>query len=58
MLPNSGLAVHCSKANTPKTRAGKKESCFNQKSPQCGEKADSFPKTNSKVYDSHENVYW
>ena len=51
---NSGLAAACSKVNTPvktpETSVDRKESCFNQKKKQqSGEKADSCPKTNSKI---------
>ena len=47
------MAAACSKVNTPvktpEASVDRKESCFNQKSQQSGEKADSCPKTNSKI---------
>ena len=48
MLPNSGSAACCSKANTQEATVGRKESCFNQKTGQSGEKVGSCPKTNSE----------
>ena len=48
LLLNLALGACHSKANNEEASVGSKESCFNQKSWQSGEKVDLCPETNSK----------